>query len=78
MDIDSIPLAQRGLPESTYELLARAAKLSPDRTALIVLPYATRWTEPSRRIFPKLHSDVRAIDATLGRNALVWELKERS
>ena len=57
-DIESIPLAERGLPESTYELLARAARLWPDRTALTVLPDATRWTEPSRRTFSELLSDV--------------------
>ena len=57
-DIESIPLTERGLPESTYELLARAARLWPDRTALTVLPDATRWTEPSRRTFSELLSDV--------------------
>ena len=57
-DIESIPLAERGLPESTYELLARAARRWPDRTALTVLPDATRWTEPSRRTFFELLSDV--------------------
>jgi fatty-acyl-CoA synthase len=57
-DIESIPLAERGLPESTYELLTRAARLWPDRTALTVLPDATRWTEPSRRTFSELLSDV--------------------
>ena len=56
--IESIPLAQRGLPESTYELLARAARLWPDRTALNVLPDASRWTEPSHRTFSELLSDV--------------------
>jgi fatty-acyl-CoA synthase len=57
-DIESIPLAERGLPESTYELLARAARRWPDRTALTVLPDATRWTEPSRRTFSEVLSDV--------------------
>jgi fatty-acyl-CoA synthase len=57
-DIESIPLAERGLPESTYELIARAARLWPDRAALTVLPDATRWTEPSRRTFSELLSDV--------------------
>jgi fatty-acyl-CoA synthase len=57
-DIESFPLAERGLPESTYELLGRAARLWPDRTALTVLPDATRWTEPSRRTFSELLSDV--------------------
>jgi fatty-acyl-CoA synthase len=57
-DIESYPLPERGLPESTYELLGRAARLWPDRTALTVLPDATRWTEPSRRTFSELLSDV--------------------
>ena len=57
-DIESIPLAERGLPESTYELLVRAAALWPDRTALTVLPDATRWTEPRRRTFSELLADV--------------------
>jgi len=57
-DIESVPLAQRGLPESTYALLARAATLWPDRTALRVLPDATRWTEPTCRTFGELLIDV--------------------
>ena len=57
--IESIPLADRGLPESTYELLTRAARLWPNRTALTVLPDATRWAEPSCRTFAELLTDVR-------------------
>jgi fatty-acyl-CoA synthase len=41
--IESIPLAERGLPQSTYALLARAAHLWPDRVALTVLREAARW-----------------------------------
>jgi len=57
-DIESIPLAERGLPESTYALLARAASLWPDRRALTVLPDATRWNDPSHRTFGELLVEV--------------------
>jgi fatty-acyl-CoA synthase len=57
-DIESIPLAQRGLPESTYAVLKRAATLWPERTAVTVLPDATRWTEPTCRRFGELLVDV--------------------
>ena len=36
--IEAVPLADRGLPGTTYELLVRAAGLWPDRVALSVLP----------------------------------------
>ena len=32
--IEAVPLDKRGLPESTYALLTRAASRWPDRTAL--------------------------------------------
>ncbi|AGB22739.1 acyl-CoA synthetase (AMP-forming)/AMP-acid ligase II [Mycobacterium sp. JS623] len=57
-EIESIPLAHRGLPESTYALLARAAALWPERIAVTVLPNATRWTEPTHRTFGELLTDV--------------------
>jgi fatty-acyl-CoA synthase len=56
--IESIPLSDRGLPESTYELLTRAARLWPDRTAVTVLPDAARWNEPTRRTFAEVLTDV--------------------
>ncbi|MFE9958906.1 acyl-CoA synthetase [Micromonospora sp. NPDC005299] len=56
--IEAVPLAARGLPESTYALLARAASRWPDRTALTVLPDAVRWREPLRRTFAELLADV--------------------
>jgi fatty-acyl-CoA synthase len=56
--IESIPLADRGLPESTYALLSRAARLWPNRRAVTVLPDAARWTEPSFRTFGELLADV--------------------
>ncbi|OBF36786.1 acyl-CoA synthetase [Mycobacterium sp. ACS1612] len=57
-DIESIPLEHRGLPESTYALLTRAATLWPEQTAVTVLPDATRWDKPAHRTFSELLSDV--------------------
>ncbi|MFC8617222.1 acyl-CoA synthetase [Micromonospora purpureochromogenes] len=59
--IEAVPLAARGLPESTYGLLARAAARWPDRTALTVLPDAARWREPLRRTFAELLADVHRV-----------------
>jgi fatty-acyl-CoA synthase len=56
--IEAVPLEARGLPESTYALLARAAARWPDRTAITVLPDATRWREPLRRTFAEFLADV--------------------
>ncbi|WP_040863486.1 acyl-CoA synthetase [Nocardia niigatensis] len=57
-EIESLPLASRGLPESTYALLERAAARWPDRTAVTVLPDAARWREPLRRSYAELLADV--------------------
>jgi fatty-acyl-CoA synthase len=56
--IEAVPLEKRGLPESTYALLARAATRWPDRTAISVLPDAARWREPEQRTFAQLLADV--------------------
>ena len=56
--IEAVPLDARGLPESTYALLARAATRWPDRTALTVLPDAAHWREPQRSTFAELLADV--------------------
>lgn len=56
--IEAVPLAERGLPESTYALLSRAATLWPDRPALTVLPEAARWREPVLFTFAELLADV--------------------
>ncbi|WP_063040770.1 acyl-CoA synthetase [Nocardia pseudovaccinii] len=57
-EIESLPLEERGLPESTYALLVRATELWPDRNALTVLPEAARWREPLQRSYSELLSDV--------------------
>lgn len=56
--IEAVPLAARGLPASTYALLARAATTWPDRTAITVLPEAARWREPEQHTFAELLDDV--------------------
>lgn len=59
-DIEAVPLADRGLPGTTYDLLVRAADLWPERVALSVLPDAARWEHPVRRTFSGLLADVHA------------------
>ena len=56
--IEAVPLVARGLAESTYALLARAATRWPDRTAITVLPDADHWPEPLRRTYAELLADV--------------------
>jgi fatty-acyl-CoA synthase len=57
-EIESVPLWQRGLPATTYDLLVRAARSWPDGTALAVLPDGERWEHPVRRTFSELLGDV--------------------
>lgn len=57
-DIEAVPLAERGLPESTYAVLARAATSWPDRPAVHVLPDADRWQHPVTVTFAELLADV--------------------
>jgi len=56
--IEAVPLAGRGLPGTTYQLLVRAAGLWPNRVALSVLPDGDRWKQPSERTFAELLADV--------------------
>jgi fatty-acyl-CoA synthase len=56
--IEAVPLGERGLPETTYALAARAAALWPNHTAMQVLPSAAEWQKPVRRSFAELLADV--------------------
>ena len=56
--IEAVPLADRGLPGTTYELLSRAADLWPERVALSVLPDGERWDHPAERTYAELLIDV--------------------
>ncbi|OHV04440.1 acyl-CoA synthetase [Mycobacterium talmoniae] len=56
--IEAVPLAQRGLPASTYQILLRAATAWPERIAISVLPDGQRWQQPVQRTFGQLLGDV--------------------
>lgn len=56
--IEAIPLEDRGLPASTYDLLAKSAARWPLRPALSVLPDGARWDQPVERTFADLLGDV--------------------
>ena len=56
--LEAVPLADRGLPGTTYELITRAAGLWPDRVALSVLQDGARWRQPAERTYAELLRDV--------------------
>ena len=56
--IERLPLSERGLPASTYDLVRRAAELWPTRRAVSVLPDGGRFTSPFVRTFAELADDV--------------------
>ena len=56
--IEAVPFGERGLPETTYELVVRAARLWPTRVALSVLPDAEHWEQPVDHTFAELLADV--------------------
>lgn len=56
--IEQVPLAERGLPGTSCELLTRAAALWPDRPAVSTMPDAERWEHPVTRTFAELADDV--------------------
>lgn len=58
-DVESVPLRERGLPDSTFEIVQRAANLWPDATAVTVLRDATHWEDGVSRTFGQLAADVR-------------------
>jgi fatty-acyl-CoA synthase len=67
--IEEVSLQERGLPASTYDVLARAASLWPERPAVSFFPSAERWREISTRTFAELVADVHRLAhvlATLG------------
>lgn len=52
--IEATPISERGLPATTYNALARAAQLWPNRTAVTVLPSAGEWRKPHTKTFNEL------------------------
>ena len=56
--VEEVPLDRRGLPACTYDVVLRAARLWPDRTAVTVLPDGSDYVTSARRTFAELASDV--------------------
>ena len=63
--VERVPLSERGLPASTYELVRRAASLWRDRPALSELPDAESFRTPFVRTFAELGRDVHRAAAVL-------------
>ena len=63
--VERVPLSERGLPASTYELVRRAAEMWPDRPAISVLPNAEAFNTPFVRTFAELAGDVHRAAAVL-------------
>jgi fatty-acyl-CoA synthase len=64
-EIERVPLCDRGLPSSTYELVRRAAKLWPARQAVSVMADGEHWNTPFTRTFAELSGDVDRAAAVL-------------
>jgi fatty-acyl-CoA synthase len=65
-EIERIPLEDRGLPETTYDALVRAAELWPDRAATSCLIDAEHWEHPVTRTFGELAGEVHRVASVLG------------
>jgi fatty-acyl-CoA synthase len=64
-EIERVPLRDRGLPASTYELVRRAASLWRDRPAVSVLEDGAHWETPVTSTFAELAADVHRAAAVL-------------
>ncbi|MDO7867260.1 acyl-CoA synthetase [Nocardioides jiangxiensis] len=56
--IEKVPLAERDLPPTTFDLLRRAAFLWPAKVAASVLPDASRWKEHVDLTYGDLYASV--------------------
>ncbi|MCG8914512.1 acyl-CoA synthetase [Actinokineospora sp. PR83] len=56
--VEEVPLADRGLPATTYDLLRHAVQQRGDKTALVVMPDAARWRDAVERTFADVLRDV--------------------
>lgn len=56
--VEQVPLESRGLPASTYDVVLRAGRLWPDRTAVTVISDGADYARNVRRTFGELAADV--------------------
>lgn len=68
--LERVPLRERGLPASTYELVSRAAELWPDRPPVSVLPNAESFHTPLVPTFAELAGDVHRAAAVVAELAV--------
>lgn len=52
--VEQVPLEDRDLPSTTYELVRRSARAWPERVALSVMPDASRWRDAVDVTFSEL------------------------
>ena len=64
--IEAVPLEDRGLPESTYELLRQAGTRFADRPAVTLLASGEAWEQPVTWTFGELLARVHRIANVLG------------
>jgi fatty-acyl-CoA synthase len=58
MAVESVPLDERDLPTSVYDLLRRAAHDTPDAVAHLTLRDGASWETPVPRTYVELHDQV--------------------
>jgi len=68
--IEAIPLAERDLPATTYQVLARAAEQWPSRTAISVMPDAPRWSEAVSLTYRELRDTTDQVAKALRRRGV--------
>ena len=68
--IEAIPLHERDLPATTYQILRRAAEEWPDRVAVSVMPDAARWAEAVSATYGELLAMTDQVARTLVRRGV--------
>jgi fatty-acyl-CoA synthase len=68
--IETVPLEERDLPTTTYQVLARAAGQWPDRVAISVMPDAARWAESVNITYAELLATTEKVAKALARRGV--------
>ncbi|NYI44461.1 fatty-acyl-CoA synthase [Nocardioides aromaticivorans] len=68
--IEAVPLAERDLPATTYQVLRRAAGQWSERVAVSVMPDATRWREAASLTYAELLDGVDRVANALVRRGV--------
>ena len=76
--IEAVPLSERPLPHTTYELLVRAAHRWPHHAAVSVIPDGDQWDHPAVRTYAELLADVRDFLAHIVETATGKPVAEQS